>query len=55
MGRECIAEGVEDADQHRLLQDIGVDAYQGYLFSKPLPPAEFKEFVQAANARPARG
>jgi diguanylate cyclase (GGDEF)-like protein/PAS domain S-box-containing protein len=32
-----VAEGVETEDQLRWLQDHGCDAFQGYLFSPPLP------------------
>ncbi|WP_229680074.1 putative bifunctional diguanylate cyclase/phosphodiesterase [Saccharopolyspora thermophila] len=45
MGCLCIAEGVENITQHHLLRAIGVDAYQGYLFSPPLPAAEFRDFL----------
>ena len=34
MGRTTVAEGVETADQFHRLRGIGVDAYQGWLFSK---------------------
>ena len=37
-----IAEGVETEDQYRVLRDLECDEYQGYFFSKPLPPAEFE-------------
>jgi len=33
-----IAEGIERADQARLLGDIRCDEFQGYLFGKPQPP-----------------
>ena len=37
-----IAEGVETEDQYRVLRDLECDEYQGFFFSKPLPPAEFE-------------
>jgi len=33
---QCVAEGVETREQHELLQVIGADWCQGYLFSKPV-------------------
>ncbi len=52
MGFEVIAEGVETADQLRLLKDFGCDLFQGYYFSKPLSADEFVAYVKqqlAAN------
>ncbi|MEO8102296.1 MAG: EAL domain-containing protein [Betaproteobacteria bacterium] len=41
-----VAEGVEREDQYRVLRDLECDEYQGYFFSKALPPAEFEaEFL----------
>ena len=37
-----IAEGVENEDQYRVLRDLQCDEYQGFFFSKALPPAEFE-------------
>jgi diguanylate cyclase (GGDEF)-like protein/PAS domain S-box-containing protein len=50
MGREMamnvIAEGVETAEQRDFLESHGCQAYQGYLFSRPLPLEEFEEFLK---------
>lgn len=40
-----IAEGVETAAQKDFLALNGCSAYQGYLFSRPLPVDQFEEFV----------
>jgi len=40
---KVIAEGVELQDQQLLLAAKGCDIFQGYLFSKPLPAAQFAE------------
>ncbi len=40
MNRTTVAEGVETAEQFHVLRGIGVDAYQGWLFSRSLPPAD---------------
>jgi len=45
---EVVAEGVETEDQRQYLLQHGCSYYQGYLFSRPLPLAEF-------NALMARG
>ena len=41
-----IAEGVETAAQRDLLASLGCHSYQGHLFSKPLPIAEFEALMQ---------
>jgi EAL domain-containing protein (putative c-di-GMP-specific phosphodiesterase class I) len=37
---------VETEEQRQLLRDNGCIHYQGYLFSKPLPIAQFENLVQ---------
>jgi diguanylate cyclase (GGDEF)-like protein/PAS domain S-box-containing protein len=47
MGVAVIAEGVETAAQRDLLVGCGCTAFQGYLFSRPLPPAALADFLRA--------
>jgi diguanylate cyclase (GGDEF)-like protein len=54
MGRSTVAEGVETAEQFHVLRGIGVDAYQGWLFARPLPPAALRETLESGRlATPA--
>jgi diguanylate cyclase (GGDEF)-like protein len=46
LGLAVIAEGVEVAAQRDFLASQGCFAYQGYLFSRPLPPDEFEAFLK---------
>jgi diguanylate cyclase (GGDEF)-like protein/PAS domain S-box-containing protein len=46
MGRVCVAEGVETAAQLEILRGLGVDAYQGWLFSRAVPAPEFRALLQ---------
>ncbi len=43
LGLRCLAEGVETEAQEAFLRDVGCDAYQGFLLSKPLPPEVFAQ------------
>jgi EAL domain-containing protein (putative c-di-GMP-specific phosphodiesterase class I) len=45
LGLDVIAEGVENAEQRAFLFDNGCYAYQGYLFSRPMPLDQFEAFV----------
>jgi diguanylate cyclase (GGDEF)-like protein/PAS domain S-box-containing protein len=53
MRRTCIAEGVENATQRRLLDSLGIDAYQGFHFSRPLPAPEFRALLRSPIPAPA--
>ncbi len=46
MGLSVIAEGVELQAQVELLARQGCHAYQGYLFSRPLPLEAFESHVR---------
>lgn len=45
LGLRVIAEGVETADQRDFLNNNGCTIWQGYLFSRPLPGADFARWV----------
>jgi EAL domain-containing protein (putative c-di-GMP-specific phosphodiesterase class I) len=50
LGLRVIAEGVETEAQAGLLQRLECDEMQGYLVSRPLPPAEVVEFLAGWGA-----
>ncbi|MDH3633977.1 MAG: EAL domain-containing protein [Gammaproteobacteria bacterium] len=49
---EVIAEGVETAEQWDYLKSLNCDFLQGYYFGKPMPRAEFEEFLIDQLERP---
>jgi EAL domain-containing protein (putative c-di-GMP-specific phosphodiesterase class I) len=52
LGFKVIAEGVETEGQKRILEEMGCDYAQGYLFSRPVPAEAFDALLQAAGASP---
>jgi two-component system CheB/CheR fusion protein len=50
LGIKAVAEGVETREQLELLAACRCDAFQGYLFSKPLPPEEFVSLLQEGRS-----
>jgi EAL domain-containing protein (putative c-di-GMP-specific phosphodiesterase class I) len=50
-GFKVVAEGVETAEQWRILLSMKCDLLQGYYFSKPLPAADYQQFVAQGNSR----
>jgi len=44
-----VAEGVETEGRARIRTELGCDDLEGYLFSKPLPKAEFEAFLRHAE------
>jgi EAL domain-containing protein (putative c-di-GMP-specific phosphodiesterase class I) len=45
---DVIAEGVETSAQHEFLKTHGCHAFQGYMFSKPLPIDAFHNLLTGA-------
>ncbi|WP_295999852.1 EAL domain-containing protein [Rugamonas sp.] len=44
--QEIVAEGVETAEQMSFLRELGCDQLQGYLFSQPVPAADFERMLR---------
>ncbi len=48
LGLSVVAEGVETAEQYRLLQAVGCHILQGYHFSRPIPHDQALKLIQKA-------
>jgi EAL domain-containing protein (putative c-di-GMP-specific phosphodiesterase class I) len=46
LGLTIVAEGVETVEQETFLRQQGCDEMQGYLFSKPVPPAQIPDLLR---------
>jgi len=46
VGCSVLAEGVESSCQLKVLLDMGISKFQGFLFSEPLPRKAFEEHIQ---------
>lgn len=53
LGMSLVAEGIETNEQLDQLKVLECGFGQGYLFSKPLPPAEIVEFLAKSSASPS--
>jgi EAL domain-containing protein (putative c-di-GMP-specific phosphodiesterase class I) len=41
-----VAEGIEEQGELEVMREIGCEAGQGYLFQRPVPAAEFEQFLR---------
>ena len=55
MGRTTVAEGVETTEQYHVLRGVGVDAFQGWLFARPLPAWQLREALAGERMSVAPG
>jgi EAL domain-containing protein (putative c-di-GMP-specific phosphodiesterase class I) len=55
LGLEVVAEGVETFAELERLQELGCDEMQGFLFSAPVPAAQFEELLVLESIRPVFG
>ena len=51
LGLRTVAEGVESADAQEMLREYGCDEGQGYLFSRPVPGAQFVAWLARQPVR----
>ena len=52
MNIHVLAEGVENQDQLEFLSSRGCHRFQGYLYSKPIPPQEVMSILETNQVRP---
>ena len=49
MNLEIVSEGIENEEQLKIMEALGIQYIQGYYFSKPLPVDKFVEFIEASE------
>ena len=47
LDKKVVAEGVEDENVFMTVRKMGVDCFQGYYYSRPVPSDEFEKLLQA--------
>lgn len=47
LDKKVVVEGVEDDGVFRTVRDMGVDCFQGYYYSRPVPSDAFEKMLQA--------
>jgi FOG: EAL domain len=52
LGLTVVAEGVETDHELAELRRFGCDEAQGFLFSRPMPPAAFERWLGSARDKP---
>ena len=50
--KKIVVEGVSTEKQAKILVSLGCDRFQGYYFSRPLPPDRFKKLLDSGKALP---
>ncbi len=50
MGLKIVSEGVETAEECKVIEDLGIEFIQGYYFSRPLPEQDFLDYLKNFRA-----
>ena len=53
-GPATVAEGTEERLQAKRLATLGCGLGQGFLYSRPIPPADLMDLIELQNLRSAR-
>jgi len=54
MDLQCIAEGIETPEQFQVVQELGCELGQGYLFARPMQPADIPALLDPPPAESQR-